>query len=52
MTKVVSSNAEAKECDAEPARATQRKPGVVQSLREAIVVDAEGQRADAGASQG
>ena len=38
----------ARKCDAELARATQKKQGTVQSLREASVVDAEGQRADAG----
>jgi len=48
MTKAVLSSAEAKKCDAEPTRATQRKPGAAQSLREASVADAEGQRADAG----
>ena len=48
VTKVVSSSAEAKKCDVELARATQRKPGATQSLSEASVADAEGHRADAG----
>ena len=48
VTEVVSSSAEAKKCDAEPARATQKKPRVAQSLREASVADAEDQRANAG----
>ena len=48
VTKVVSSSAKDKECDTEPTRATQRKPGAAQSLREASVADTEGHRADAG----
>jgi len=44
LTKVVSSSVEAKKCDIEPARATQKKLGAAQSLREASVADAEGQR--------
>ena len=48
MTEVVHSSIEAKKCDAEPARATQKKPRTAQSLREASIVDAEGWRADAG----
>ena len=46
VTKVVSSSAEAKKCDAEPARATQNKPGAAQSLREVSIANAEGQRAN------
>ena len=42
VTEVVSSSAEAKKCDTEPARATQKKSGVAQSLREANVVDTKG----------
>ena len=48
VTKAVSSSVKAKKCDTEPTRATQKKPGVAQSPREASVADAEGQRADAG----
>ena len=48
VTEAISSSTETKKCDAEPARATQKKPGVAQSLREVSVADAEGQRADAG----
>lgn len=51
VTEVVSSSAKAKKCDAELARATQRKSGVAQSLKEASVADAEGQSADADPSE-
>ena len=37
-----------RECDAEPARATQKKSGTAQSLNEASIADVEGQRPDAG----
>ena len=47
VTKVVSSSVEAKKCGVEPTRATYKKSGVVQSLREASVADVEGQRVDA-----
>ena len=48
VTVVVSNSAEAKKCDIEPTRATQKKTGTAQSLRKASVVDAGGQRADTG----
>ena len=35
-----------RKCDAEPTKAMQRKSGTAQSLKEANVADAEGQRAD------
>ena len=47
VTEVVSSSVEAKKCDAELAKAMQKKSRTAQSLREASVVDAKGQRADA-----
>jgi len=37
LTEVVSSSAEAKKCDVEPARATQKKLGAAQSLKEASI---------------
>jgi len=36
VTKAISSSAEAKKCDGEPARATQRKSGAARNLREAV----------------
>jgi len=48
VTEVVYRSAEARKCDTEPTRATQKKTGTAQSLRKASVVDAGGQRADTG----
>ena len=48
VTEVVSSSAEAKKCDTEPTKATQKKLGAAQSLQEASVAVAESQRAYAG----
>ena len=47
VTEVVSSNAKAKKCDAEPARAMQKKLGVAQSIREASIANTGHPRADA-----